>query len=147
MEARKGIVCGLAASGVKPQLKQQQPQQEALNTEQERGQSSGGNEVEEITRTEFRRIEEPEEDIDPDYLHYLRAIGAYNSAPVRRPQQQRQSSRGQSSGGNDVEEITRTEFRRSQGYLIRIEEPGEDIDPMFLHSQGQSSRTKGGRHY
>ncbi|KAL0645857.1 hypothetical protein Bca4012_044148 [Brassica carinata] len=99
MEARKGIVCGLAASGVKPQLKQQQPQQEALNTEQERGQSSGG---------------------------------------------------------NDVEEITRTEFRRSQGYLIRIEEPGEDIDPMFLNSalmrcppqaQGQSSRTKGGRHY
>ncbi|KAF2541129.1 hypothetical protein F2Q68_00031538 [Brassica cretica] len=108
---------------------------------------------------------EPEEDIDPDYLHYLRAIGAYNSAPVRHPQQQRQSSRGQSSGGNDVEEITRTEFRRSQGYLIRIEEPEEDIDPMFLHcmrtldarnsalmrcppqAQGQSSRTKGGRHY
>ncbi|KAG5375869.1 hypothetical protein IGI04_040465 [Brassica rapa subsp. trilocularis] len=139
MEARKGIICGLAASGVKPQLKQQQPQQEALNTEQERGHS--------------------------DYLHYLRAIGAYNSAPVRRPQQQRQSSRGQSSRGNDVDEITRTEFRRSQGYLIRIEEPEEDIDPMFLHcmraldscnsalmrcppqAQGQSSRTNGGRHY
>ncbi|KAL0796955.1 hypothetical protein Bca101_068332 [Brassica carinata] len=71
----------------------------------------------------------------------------------------------QSSGGNDVEEITRTDFRRSQGYLICIEEPEEDIDPMFLYcmraldarnsalirgppqAQGQSSRTKGGRHY
>nr|VDD24826.1 unnamed protein product [Brassica oleracea] len=96
MEARKGIICGLAAAGVKPQLKQQQPQQEAVNTPQpERGQSSGGNDVEEITRAEFRsynliRTEEPEEDIDPDYLHYLRAIGAYDS----HPQQQGQSSRG-----------------------------------------------------
>ncbi|KAG2316315.1 hypothetical protein Bca52824_019437 [Brassica carinata] len=44
------------------------------------------------------------------------------------------SERGQSSVGNDVEEITRTEFRRSEGYnLIRIEESEEDIDPMFLN--------------
>ncbi|KAF8099418.1 hypothetical protein N665_0244s0017 [Sinapis alba] len=80
-------------------------------------------------------------------------------------QQQPQQERGQSSGENDVEEITRTEFRRSQGYLIRIEEPEEDIDPIFLHcmrtldarnpapmrrppqAQGQSSRAKGGRKY
>ncbi|WZZ27881.1 hypothetical protein YC2023_011282 [Brassica napus] len=61
-----------------------------------------------------------------------------------------------SSGGNDVEEITRAEFRTSLGYLTRIEEPEEDIDPMFRNSslfrrppqaQRQSSRTKSGRHY
>ncbi|CAF1773408.1 unnamed protein product [Brassica oleracea var. botrytis] len=69
MEARKGIICGLAACGVKPQLKKQHPEEE----------------------------------------------------------------QGKTSGGNDAEEITRTEFRRSQGYLIRIEEPEEDIDPVFLH--------------
>ncbi|KAL0647205.1 hypothetical protein Bca4012_045496 [Brassica carinata] len=68
-EARKGIICGLAACGVKPQLKKQHPEEE----------------------------------------------------------------QGKTSGGNDAEEITRTEFRRSQGYLIRIEEPEEDIDPVFLH--------------
>ncbi|KAG2266745.1 hypothetical protein Bca4012_075780 [Brassica carinata] len=100
MERRKSIVCAPPASGVRPQLLQKQkPQQEALNREQERGQSSGG---------------------------------------------------------NDVEEITRTEFRTSLGYLTRIEEPEEDIDPMFRNSslfrrppqaQGQSSRTKSGRHY
>ncbi|KAJ0255072.1 hypothetical protein HA466_0098870 [Hirschfeldia incana] len=114
MEGRKIIVCALPASGVRPQLLQKQkPQQEALNTEQQRGQSSGGNDVEEITRAEFR-------------------------------------------GGNDVEEITRAEYKRSLGYLTRIEEPEEDIDPMFRNSslmrhirqaQGQSSRTKSGRHY
>ncbi|WZZ88560.1 hypothetical protein YC2023_117139 [Brassica napus] len=96
MEARKVIVCALPAAGVKPQLKPEQPQQEAVNTAPpQRGQSSRGNDVDEITRAEFRsyrliRIEEPEEDIDPDYLHYLRAIGSYDSAP---PQQGR-SSRG-----------------------------------------------------
>lgn len=71
---------------------------------------------------------------------------------------------GQSSGGSDVEEITRAEFRRSQGYhLIRIEEPEEDIDPMFRNAirslngwnsapvrrphqaHGHSSRAKGSR--
>ncbi|CAH8361269.1 unnamed protein product [Eruca vesicaria subsp. sativa] len=78
MEARKGIICGLAAAGVKPQLKQRQPQQVPINTEQERGQSSGGNDVEEITRAEFRhslgyltRIEEPEEDIEPMFRRSL----------------------------------------------------------------------------
>ena len=97
MEARKVIVCALPAAGVKPQLKPEQTQQEAFNTAPpQRGQSSRGNDVDEITRAEFRsyrliRIEEPEEDIDPDYLRYLRAIGAYDSAP---PQQ------GRSSGGN-----------------------------------------------
>ncbi|KAL0684549.1 hypothetical protein Bca4012_051397 [Brassica carinata] len=91
MEARKVIVCALPAAGVKPQLKPEQTQQEAFNTAPpQRGQSSRGND------SEFRsyrliRIEEPEEDIDPDYLRYLRAIGAYDSAP---PQQ------GRSSGGN-----------------------------------------------
>ncbi|KAL0706654.1 hypothetical protein Bca4012_073080 [Brassica carinata] len=97
MEAMKVIVCALPATGVKPQLKPEQTQQEAVNTAPpQRGQSSRGNDVDEITRAEFRsyrliRIEEPEEDIDPDYLRYLRAIGAYDSAP---PQQ------GRSSGGN-----------------------------------------------
>ena len=80
---------------------------------------------------------------------------------MKHPKQQQ----GQSSGGNDMEEITRTKFRRSQGYLIRIEEPEEDIVPMFMHcmrslnarnsalmrrpqqEQGQSSRAKGGRQY
>ncbi|WZZ27208.1 hypothetical protein YC2023_010609 [Brassica napus] len=100
MEGRKSIVCALPASGVRPQLLQKQkPQQEALNREQERGQSSGG---------------------------------------------------------NDMEEITRTEFRTSLGYLTCIEEPEEDIDPMFRNSslfrrppqaQGQSSRTKSGRDF
>ncbi|KAH0879761.1 hypothetical protein HID58_067155 [Brassica napus] len=76
----KVIVCALPATGVKPQLKPEQTQQEAVNTAPpQRGQSSRGNDVDEITRAEFRsyrliRIEEPEEDIDPDYLRYLRAI-------------------------------------------------------------------------
>lgn len=104
MAARKEIVCALAATGVNPQFRQQQPQKTAT--------------------TQFQR-------------------------PIPEP--------GQSSGGSDVEEITRAEFRRSQGYhLIRIEEPEEDIDPMFRNSslmrhirqaQGQSSRNKSGRHY
>ncbi|WZY88132.1 hypothetical protein YC2023_044867 [Brassica napus] len=96
MEGRKSIVCALPASGVRPQLLQKQkPQQEALNREQERGQSSGGNDVEEITRTEFRtslgyltRIEEPEEDIDPMFR---------NSSLFRRPPQ----AQGQSSRTNE----------------------------------------------
>ncbi|KAJ4873427.1 Uncharacterized protein Rs2_44905 [Raphanus sativus] len=94
MEARKGIICGLAASGVKPQLKQRQPEQVAVNTEQPQGQSSGGNDVDEITRTELRRsqgylirIEEPEEDIDPVFLPLVRALDARNSALMRRPPQ------------------------------------------------------------
>ncbi|KAF8079744.1 hypothetical protein N665_1003s0006 [Sinapis alba] len=89
MEARKGIICGLAACG-------------------EQGQSSKGNDVEEITITEFRhsqgyliRIEELEEDIDPVFLHCMRALDARNSAPVRRPQQQLgQSSRGKGGRQN-----------------------------------------------
>ncbi|KAG2330344.1 hypothetical protein Bca52824_001524 [Brassica carinata] len=101
MEARKGIICGLAASGVKPQLKQRQP-------EQEREQSSGGNDVEEITRTEFRRsqgylirIEEPEEDIDPtrtEFLPLMRTLAALNSAFMRRPPQAQEQS-SQTKGG------------------------------------------------
>ncbi|KAL0802588.1 hypothetical protein Bca101_057764 [Brassica carinata] len=95
MEARKGIICGLAACGVKPQLKQQYSQEE-------QGQSSGGNDVEEITRTEFRRSQgNSEEDIDPVFLHCMRALDARNSAPVRRPQQQiGQSSRGKGGRQN-----------------------------------------------
>ncbi|KAG2330026.1 hypothetical protein Bca52824_001206 [Brassica carinata] len=74
--------------------------------EPEPGQSSGGNDVEEITRTEFRRsqgyhlirIEEPEEDIDPMFLNYIRSLNARNSAPVRRPQQaHKHSSRAKGS--------------------------------------------------
>lgn len=94
MEARKSIVLALAAVGVKPQPKQQQPQREAVNTSQmqrpipEQGQSSGGNDVEEITRAEFRRsqgyhltrIEEPEEDIEPMFLNLIRSMNARNSS-------------------------------------------------------------------
>ncbi|KAL0742258.1 hypothetical protein Bca4012_083771 [Brassica carinata] len=144
MDSRKGIVLGLAAVGVKPQFKQQQPQHEAVNTAQrqrpipEPGQSSGGNGMEEITRAEFRSSQ------------------GYHFTRIEEPEP------GQSSGGNDVEEITRANFRRSQGYhLTRIEEPEEDIDPGFLnfirsmnarHSapvrrpqHGQSSRAMGSR--
>ncbi|KAL0702238.1 hypothetical protein Bca4012_058360 [Brassica carinata] len=105
MDSRKGIVLGLAAVGVKPQFKQQQPQHEAVNkAEPEPGQSSGGNYVEEITRADFRRsqgyhlthIEEPEEDIDPGFLNFIRSMNARHSAPVRRPQHG-QSSRARGS--------------------------------------------------
>ncbi|WZY99821.1 hypothetical protein YC2023_072150 [Brassica napus] len=93
MEARKGIICGLAAAGVKPQVKQRQPEQ-----------SSRGNDVEEITRGEFRRslgyltrIEEPEEDIEPMFRCFL---DARNTAPLRRqPQAQGQSSRTKAQHG------------------------------------------------
>ncbi|KAL0899139.1 hypothetical protein Bca101_083100 [Brassica carinata] len=60
--------------------------------------------------------------------------------------------------GTDVEEITRIEFRLSMGYFVRIEEPEEDIDPMFRRvvqklkenacpkrEQGESSRGKSHR--
>ncbi|KAL0715793.1 hypothetical protein Bca4012_065115 [Brassica carinata] len=52
--------------------------------------------VDELTRVEIRsynliRIDKPEEDIDPDYMHYLRAIGAYDSV---QPQLARGKGRG-----------------------------------------------------
>ncbi|KAH0879157.1 hypothetical protein HID58_066551, partial [Brassica napus] len=45
----------------------------------------------ELRRYQLTRIEEPEEHIDPDYLHYLRAIGMYDSF-------QQQSERGKGRG-------------------------------------------------
>lgn len=33
--------------------------------------------------------------------------------------------------GSDVEELTERQYRRAMGYLIRIEEDEEDIEPMF----------------
>ncbi|KAH0902105.1 hypothetical protein HID58_041608, partial [Brassica napus] len=53
---------------------QQSPQQLALSKA-------------ELRRYQLTRIEEPEEHIDPYYLHYLRAIGVYDSF-------QQQSERG-----------------------------------------------------
>ncbi|KAL0683113.1 hypothetical protein Bca4012_049961 [Brassica carinata] len=82
---------------------QQPPQQLAVNTAQpatsigtQDSSTSGVTNVDELNRVELRsyqliRIEEPEEDIDPDYMHYLRAIGAYDSV-------QPQSARGKGRG-------------------------------------------------
>ncbi|CDY67412.1 BnaCnng54820D [Brassica napus] len=83
---------------------QQPPQQLAVNTAppatsistQETSASGVTNILYKLSKAELRsyqltRIEEPEEDIDPDYLHYLRAIGAYDSV-------QPQSARGKGRG-------------------------------------------------
>ncbi|KAF3579236.1 hypothetical protein DY000_02030803 [Brassica cretica] len=70
---------------------QQPPQQLAVSTAQpatsistEGSSTSGVTNVYKLSKAELisyqlTRIEEPEEHIDPDYLHYLRAIGAYDS--------------------------------------------------------------------
>ncbi|KAG2331736.1 hypothetical protein Bca4012_018606 [Brassica carinata] len=93
MEARKGIICGLRAYGLKPQLQKQpqiqlQPQQEAQEQ---------GNDVVVITRTEFRcsqgyliHIEEPEEDNEPIFRNMKNS--ARNSAPMTRPKQEQEQS-------------------------------------------------------
>ncbi|KAL0726541.1 hypothetical protein Bca4012_022634 [Brassica carinata] len=52
--------------------------------------------VDDLARAEVRsynliRIDNPEEDIDPDYMHYLRAIGAYDSV---QPHLAREKGRG-----------------------------------------------------
>ena len=83
---------------------QQPPQQLAVNTAppatsistQETSASGVTNILYKLSKAELRsyqltRIEKPEEDIDPDYLHYLRAIGAYDSV-------QPQSARGKGRG-------------------------------------------------
>ena len=82
---------------------QQPPQQLAVNTAQQatsistqESSTSGVTNAYKLTKPELRsyqliRIEEPEEDIDPDYLHYLRAIGAYDSV-------QPESARGKGRG-------------------------------------------------
>uniref|UniRef100_M4EQK4 Serine/threonine protein phosphatase 2A regulatory subunit n=1 Tax=Brassica campestris TaxID=3711 RepID=M4EQK4_BRACM len=80
------------------------PQQLAVNTAppatsistQETSASGVTNILYKLSKAELRsyqltRIEKPEEDIDPDYLHYLRAIGAYDSV-------QPQSARGKGCG-------------------------------------------------
>ncbi|KAF8117441.1 hypothetical protein N665_0010s0018 [Sinapis alba] len=98
MEARKGIICGLAAYRVKPQLKQKQPQQETFNTAQikfpkpKKGQSSGVNDV--CSRGYLIRIEEPEERIEPLFRICIRDMNnsARNSAPMRRRQQEQEQS-------------------------------------------------------
>ncbi|CAN7001581.1 unnamed protein product, partial [Brassica oleracea var. botrytis] len=66
-----------------PNQPQQPPQQVAVNTAQpatsistQESSTSGVTNVDELTRAELRsyeliRIEKPEEDIDPDYMHYL----------------------------------------------------------------------------
>ncbi|WZZ35284.1 hypothetical protein YC2023_018685 [Brassica napus] len=86
-----------------PNQPQQPPQQVAVNTAQpatsistQESSTSGVTNVDELTRAELRsyeliRIEKPEEDIDPDYMHYLRAIGAYDSVQL-------QSARGKGRG-------------------------------------------------
>ncbi|KAG2282855.1 hypothetical protein Bca52824_054075 [Brassica carinata] len=78
-----------------PNQPQQPPQQVAVNTAQpatsistQESSTSGVTNVDELTRAELRsyeliRIEKPEEDIDPDYRHYLRAIGAYDSVQLQ----------------------------------------------------------------
>ncbi|KAF2569723.1 hypothetical protein F2Q68_00025225 [Brassica cretica] len=70
---------------------QQPPQQLAVSTAQpatsistEGSSTSGVTNLYKLSKAELisyqlTRIEEPEEHIDPDYLHYLRAIGAYDS--------------------------------------------------------------------
>ena len=82
---------------------QQPPQQLAVSTAQpatsistQGSSTSGVTNVYKLSKAELRRyqltrIEEPEEHIDPDYLHYLRAIGAYDSF-------QQQSARGKGRG-------------------------------------------------
>ncbi|KAF3578538.1 hypothetical protein DY000_02035142 [Brassica cretica] len=69
---------------------QQPPQQLVDNTAQpstsittQESSTSGVTNVYKLTRAERKcyqltRIEDREEDIDPDYMHYLRAIGAYD---------------------------------------------------------------------
>ncbi|WZZ65131.1 hypothetical protein YC2023_076501 [Brassica napus] len=82
---------------------QQPPQQLAVSTAQpatsistQGSSTSGVTNVYKLSKAELRRyqlthIEEPEEHIDPDYLHYLRAIGAYDSF-------QQQSEQGKGRG-------------------------------------------------
>ncbi|CDY08231.1 BnaA05g13880D [Brassica napus] len=72
------------------------PAQPATSIGTQDSSTSGVTNVDELNRVELRsyqliRIEEPEEDIDPDYMHYLRAIGAYDSV-------QPQSARGKGRG-------------------------------------------------
>ncbi|CAF1926164.1 unnamed protein product, partial [Brassica napus] len=50
----------------------------------------------ELKRYQLTRIEEPEEHIDPDYLRYLKAIGAYDSS-------QPQSERGKGQGREHID--------------------------------------------
>lgn len=82
---------------------------------------------------------------------------------TQEPQHQQHPQQQAQEEEDDVVEISRAEFRRSQGYLTRVEEPEEDIDPMFRgvvkirmenarkstkrpkQEQGQSSRGKAKR--
>lgn len=120
MQARKEIVCALPASGfIMPQHRkkpQRQPQQ-APNDEatilmpppppyqqpQQEADDDQVSDVEEITRAQYRRslgyftrIEVDEEDIEPMFRGAIRSTqgSARNSATLRRPKQEGQSSRG-----------------------------------------------------
>ncbi|KAH0894750.1 hypothetical protein HID58_057179, partial [Brassica napus] len=73
-----------------PSLMEAKKQSTQLNQPQQPPQQLALSKAE-LRRYQLTRIEEPEEHIDPDYLHYLRAIGAYESF-------QQQPERGKGRG-------------------------------------------------
>ncbi|KAJ4873143.1 Uncharacterized protein Rs2_04948 [Raphanus sativus] len=135
MQARKEIVLALPAPAVLRIIppRHQQPRQEASHVPPSHQQP----------RQEACDVppshQQPRQEADDDVVELT----------------DRQYQRALQEADDDVVEVTEGQYRRALGYLIRIEEDEEDIDPMYRrvmsqrrHSKqvkGESSRGKGQR--
>ncbi|KAL0716731.1 hypothetical protein Bca4012_066053 [Brassica carinata] len=125
MQARKEIVLALSAQGIIPPGHQQPPrhQQEASHVppryQQPRQEACDVPPRHQQPRQEASHVpprhQQPQQEADDDVVELTR----------------RQYQRARQEADDDVVELTEGQYRRALGYLIRIEEEEEDIDPMY----------------
>uniref|UniRef100_A0A1J3F6G9 Uncharacterized protein n=1 Tax=Noccaea caerulescens TaxID=107243 RepID=A0A1J3F6G9_NOCCA len=111
MQATRVIVCGLSAKGIIPPLHQ--------NTQQAEGPLHQN--TQQANDNQGRR-------------HIICGLPAKGMFPQLHQQPRQEADDDQ---GSDIEELTKIQYRRAmraKGYLIRIEEDEEDIDPIYLRA-------------